>query len=127
MIGLTVIAALVAVFLITNAGGALSRVSAIDRSGSGPWGIVSVLISRRRKLTAPERRWQTQLTAADKDETRWRDLVEHVGDLERSMGATPPPEHPPRLDHDWLSQRLDSIETQLGLHDRSATDRKGSA
>lgn len=107
---LTVIAVVSTCVLLASGIGLITRVTPTDRSHRGGWGIADWQWDRTRPLDAHERRWQTALLTAKRQDSGWRDLVALVRQLERSAEIPSDPNPPDELNEDWLRAQLERLE-----------------
>lgn len=124
MIIVILLAIIASVVLIVGAFVALGDVSALDQTPLGPWGVMEREPSRRRPLSAQERRWQTAMTRAGSEDVHWTTLVASLDALDAAAGAAPSaktpaeaggdrPAQPTELDRRYLDARISHLETHL--------------
>lgn len=112
LLGLAVVATFALVVSGTNS---IGDSTPTDMTSRGRWGVLERGDGRGRRLNAHERRWQTALTSARHQSTRWPDLVTEIRRLEYISDLPLDPSPPDDYDADWVEDRLVALERHLEI------------
>lgn len=122
MIFVVIGAALAATALVISGLIMLFDVAELNRTSPGPWGIISHQATRRRPLSAQERRWQTAITRAGTEASLWDTLVTALDNLDATAGSPPVSDpKPDQLERRYLNARISNLESHVNEQPEAQT------
>lgn len=119
---LTGLATIATIMLLVSAAHTGSRATASDSYSRGSWEIARWTSSRNRPLDAHELRWQTSLLSGKHNESRWRDVVAELAELEKKAAGVDPGDAPDAYNSRWVDDRITQLEAAIAAKTEQLPD-----